>query len=197
MPYYIRVLSPNTTVVPLNRLTGAVPEGSIDLKTGTATDWEQILLRHSNGTEIALVERNVVENGSLGSEEIDEFQEEIENCKPASAAEWLASYLKRVRVIYAFQTLKGTEQEGGWEIFGKLKSALWNELGGIFQADGEGFSNEDGYHILWQFSEKVSGAWWMGVLLNNEWVHFEMDLGDTKQRTAFFEGKVPDGVKRA
>ena len=31
-------------------------------------------------------------------------------------------------------------------------------------ADHEGFSNEEGFHILWQFSNSVKGTWWMGVL---------------------------------
>jgi hypothetical protein len=69
--------------------------------------------------------------------------------------------------------------------------------GGIFQADGEGFSNEDGYHAVWQFSDRVSGPWWMGVLQDDRWVHFEMELGDASQRAAFLRGEVPAGAKLA
>ena len=65
------------------------------------------------------------------------------------------------------------------------------------QADREGFSNEDGYHILWQFSESAKGDWWMGVLRDGSWTHFQMDLGNLKQRESFFQGLVPDGAKLA
>ena len=37
-------------------------------------------------------------------------------------------------------------------------------LGGILKADGEGFSNEDGYPILWRFPEDAASAWIMAVL---------------------------------
>ena len=62
------------------------------------------------------------------------------------------------------------------------------------QADGEGFTNEEGYHIVWQFSDSVSGPWKMGVLQDGVWHHFTMDLGDPDHRAAFLEGSVPDDL---
>jgi len=73
--------------------------------------------------------------------------------------------------------------------------ALREHAGGIQQADGEGFSNEDGFHILWQFSEKATGSWWMAVLdETGKWVTYPMDLGNEKHRKAFKEGRIPPGV---
>jgi hypothetical protein len=109
----------------------------------------------------------------------------------------LRRYLPGVKTIYAFQILSGFDKEVGWSAIGTVKSKLWNELGGIFQADGEGFSNEDGYQVVWQFSDRVSGPWWMGVLKDGAWFHFEMELGDKAQREAFFRGEVPAGAKLA
>ena len=60
-----------------------------------------------------------------------------------------------------------------------------------------GFSNEDGYHVLWQFSDDVDGDWWMAVLQDGAWQRFKMDLGNESQRLAFKKGEVPDGVERA
>jgi hypothetical protein len=197
MPYSIRILSPKVTTLSLEALLSDVPDAKITLEAGTSSDWEQLVLSHPNGTDIALIERNPVDDESLGAEEISEFLDEINDGKPDSAAIWLTQYLRRVRVVYAFQILSGTEQENGWGILGKFKSVLWNSVGGIFQADGEGFSNEDGYHILWQFSDNVSGPWWMGLLKTGAWVHFEMELGDEKQRQAFLKGEVPEGVRLA
>jgi hypothetical protein len=65
----------------------------------------------------------------------------------------------------------------------------------IVQADGEGFTNEDGYHIIWDFSDQVTGPWWMAVLVNGRWVPFKMDLANRGHREAFLAGRVPAGVE--
>ena len=88
-------------------------------------------------------------------------------------------------------------EEGRASALSVVRSAVWSAAPAILQADGEGFSNEDGYHILWQFSDSVSGKWWMGVLENGKWVHFQMDLGNPQHRSAFLAGEVPAAVKRA
>ena len=77
-----------------------------------------------------------------------------------------------------------------------MQTAIWHKASGILQADGEGFSNEEGYTILWQFSEDVEGPWSFGVLSPKaRWVHFEMELGSDENREAFFRGEVPIGAK--
>jgi hypothetical protein len=78
-----------------------------------------------------------------------------------------------------------------------VKTAIWKKIGGILQADNEGFSNEDGYHILWQFDDDVAGEWNMAVktFLGN-WTTFSMDLGNPEHRKAFKSGKVPATASR-
>lgn len=61
----------------------------------------------------------------------------------------------------------------------RVQSAIWSVSGGILQADAEAFSNEDGYHIHWQFSDDATG---------------EMDLGEPSHRGSFWRGEVPQGV---
>ena len=139
----------------------------------------------------------MVEIGSLASDELAEFTDEVADCKPVNAAKWLVNYFPHVRCIYAFQLLSGTDYQNGWEILGAVKDAVWSFAPSILQADNEGFTNEDGYHILWQFSDSVDGDWWMGILLDGQWHHFEMNLGNPRQREAFLRGQIPTGVKRA
>ena len=134
---------------------------------------------------------------SLGYQEVAEFMEEAQDCEPATGAAWLRSYLPTVRTIYSLQVLSGASREKGSDILGAAQTAIWNLGGGILQADLEGFSNEDGYHIVWQFSKKVDGHWWMAVLEDGRWVSFEMDLGNADHRAAFRSGCVPDGAKLA
>ena len=198
MGYYVRVLSTSADCVSLSALQSTLEKEKLRATLSADAgpdDWEQLILRHADGREIALIERNLVEEGSLGSEELAEFADEVAECKPANAAQWLLEYFHRIRCIYALQVLSGTDHKNGWEILEAVKNRIWIAAPSIIQADHEGFSNEEGYHILWQFSDSVDGDWWMAVLQNGQWHSFQMDLGDQRQRESFFQGQIPDGAK--
>ena len=92
--------------------------------------------------------------------------------------------------------LNAAFEGNNYDIVNSIRSKIWNRTGGIFQADGEGFSNEEGYHILWQFSDNVTGDWSCAVLnTSGDWDKFVMDLGDKIQRKEFQEGKDPEKAK--
>jgi hypothetical protein len=196
MGYYIRVLGKNLGNIPLDKLREASHPALLHISGGNGDTWEQLTLSHNSGQEIAIIEKNPVVEGQLGAEELQEFVDEVPHYKPESAATWLQRYLHTVKVIYAFQLLKGTDVTDGWSYLHRLHRAVWNHAGGILQADGEGFSDESGFTILWQFGDGVNGEWNMGVLKDGDWVHFQMDLGNEQHRKAFFSGQVPDGAKR-
>src|ERR1044071_2022911 len=107
--YYIRVLSENDILLPVEGLRETLAStgnrSMIEIKKGDPLNWLELLLRHSDGTEIAVIETNKVLPGQLGAEEIEEFLEELEEAKPRSAAAWLKERLQKVRIIYAFQIL--------------------------------------------------------------------------------------------
>jgi hypothetical protein len=195
MPYYVRVLSTSANCVSYSRLQSALENeqsaATLSIEAGEPEDWTQIILAHANGDEIASIERDVLNGGSLAAEELEEFAEEVVDCKPTTAANWLVEYFPRVKCIYAFQVLSGAYQTNGWEIFDVVKSCIWSAAPSIIQADNEGFSNEDGYHILWQFNDSVDGDWWMAVLRDGQWQRFQMDLGNHKHRESFFAGEIP------
>jgi len=180
MGYYIRVLGRRDVRLSIITLRACLPTSpAVELKEESSdpSGWSQLILRHSDGTEIAVVERNPVILGELGAEEISEFVDEVQDAQPASASKWLAEYLPSIAVIYAFQLLRGTDIKGGWDAVHALQSCIWTQVGGILQADLEGFSNELGHHILWQFNEDVDGEWRMAVLdRDGKWVAFTMDL---------------------
>jgi hypothetical protein len=109
----------------------------------------------------------------------------------------LKGILAKVQVIYAFQLLDldSTSEDGGNAVQ-EMLACLKEKSEGFVQADGEGFSNVEGAHILWQFSDSVSGPWTMAVLDGEgDWQTFVMELGNKKHRKAFLEGRVPDGVE--
>lgn len=49
------------------------------------------------------MERNPVEAGLPGEEEIQEFLDDINQYKPLTSVKWLKSFLPKAKVIYAIQ----------------------------------------------------------------------------------------------
>jgi hypothetical protein len=167
------------------------PDYKLAVEEGDDQHWETLLLSGMDEVEVALIERNPVTEGSLGQDEIAEFIEETQECKPETGVEWLHEFLGEVKNIYAFQHLQGSDTVEGSEALHALRSALWERGDAILQADSEGFTNEDGFHIVWQFSDSVSGPWKMAIRQDGLWHHFTMDLGDPDHREAFLNGEVP------
>ena len=195
MGYYTRVLSKYEDSPSFEELAQVVqgdhPSFNLSIEEGTEDEWESLLLSGDGEVEVAVLERLPVSDGSLGQDEVAEFIEDTRDCKPESGVEWLHAFLDEVKTVYAFQHLVGSETEEGLAALHALRTFLWQRGESIIQADMEGFTNEDGYHIVWQFSDSVSGAWNMAVLQDGTWHQFQMDLGDPDQREAFFRGEVP------
>src|SRR5689334_2667766 len=139
MGYYVRVLSTSAECVAVSVLNSELKKLKLDAElsgdVAAARDWEQLILSHSDGKQIALIERNVVEPGSLALEELAEFAGEVADCKPANAATWLREYFARVKCIYAFQLLSGTDHKNGWAILAAIKDRIWSSAPSILQAD--------------------------------------------------------------
>lgn len=198
MPYFTRVLSKSDEFPVLEDLSNLLraehPDARLSLEDGDEEQWESLLLSGDEGVEIAVLAREPVFDGSAGQDTIADFLEDLEVCKPASGVEWLREFLAEVKTIYSFQHLQGADSEEGSAALHGLRSALWERGESIIQADHEGFTNEEGFNIVWQFSESVSGPWNMAVLQEGSWRNFTMDLGDPEHREAFWAGEVPSDV---
>ena len=198
MSYYTRVLSKDEEFPSVEELAQVLaadhPEFKLTVEDSGEEEWETLLLSTSDGVEVAVLERNPVYDGSVGQDEIAEFLEETRDCKPESGVAWLAEFLADVRTVYAFQHLQGADIEDGGAALHALRAAIWERGDAIIQADNEGFTNEEGFHIVWQFSDSVSGPWNMGVFQDGTWHHFKMDLGDPDHREAFWNGEVPEDL---
>jgi hypothetical protein len=201
MGYYIRILGTSNPNIHIDELKsslltdGLTAKFELDQKENP-DNWTLINVLNAEGECLTQIERNPVIEGELGKEELEEFREEIKDYKPTSAVKWLDKYFDNVKVIYAFQMLNVAFEENNNPIIHSIRESICRKIGGIIQADNEGFSNEDGNHILWQFSDNVTGDWNMAVMnKTGHWENFCMDLGNEKQREQFWEGKVPNGVK--
>jgi hypothetical protein len=164
MGYYIRVLGTKDPDIHIDELLNALKEDGLEAlvnfdKNETPDKWTVIQIVNDKGQELTQIERNPVIDGELGKEELDEFKKLILDYKPISAVNWLTNYFSKVKVIYAFQILNAGFEDSNFDIISALKTKIWNKTEGILQADNEGFTNDDGYHILWQFPDNVTGDW--------------------------------------
>jgi hypothetical protein len=197
MGYYIRVLGTVDPDIHIDELVGALTKKGLTAKFEVDSNeepgkWTVVNILNHDDKPLAQLERNPVVDGELGQDELDEFREIIQDYKPTSAVKWLTNYFDKVKVIYACQMLNESFEDSNFKIISCIKEEIWNKTNGILQADNEGFSNEDGYHILWQFSDDVKGEWSCAVI--NElgyWNRFVMDLGDMTQRQEFQSGEIP------
>lgn len=202
MGYYIRVLGISDPNIHIDELIKGLSKDGLTAKfdldpTESPDHWTVIGVSNSDGEELMQIGRNRVIEGELGKDELQEFRENIKEYKPNSAVKWLNKYFDKVKVIYAFQLLTASMEDKNFEIVGSIKATIWIRLGGLLQVDNEGFSNEDGFHILWQFADNVTGKWSMAVKnIFGQWTNFTMDLGDKKQREEFWAGKVPKAATK-
>lgn len=196
MGYYVRVLTPEPKPFPTALLENAVrPFGANVAGDLGIADWNEVVVTSSANDLVCTIERNEVMPGSLGEEEIAEFRELIGDGPPTSGADWLHRYLDSVRTIYAFEVASGNFADE-FEVLDAAREAIRTSVGGILQADLEGFTNEEGFYVFWEFANGTGGEIWMAVLKDGEWQMFKMDVSNREHRAAFEAGEVPEGVER-
>jgi hypothetical protein len=195
----MRVLGIYTDAIAVPELAAALEKGG--LKAEIIADqadepWSVLDVESPNGSKLVQIEKNFIFQGCLAQAELDEFRVLIREHQPLSAVEWLDHYFDRIKVVYAIRVLDAALIDDNLEIVNALKRAIWGKSGGLLQNDLEGFSNEEGYHILWQFPDEITGDKYCAVLDNGVWVRFRMDMGDAFQRMAFWAGEVPQMAVR-
>ena len=202
MSYFIRVLGTADPDVHPDHIKDALVRLGLEAQLDVDDDdepaaWRVINVRNSEGLELLQIERNPVTAGRLGMAELTEFRGFIQQHQPASAVQWLQRYFDGVAVIYAFEVLSAASVDNNFEIVSAIRTAIWDRTGGILQNDNEGFTNEEGFHILWQFDDDATGDKYCAVLdADGSWIRFRMDLGDPFQRMAFLGGELPQTAVR-
>ncbi|HET6253229.1 MAG TPA: hypothetical protein VFE32_04120 [Puia sp.] len=199
MGYFIRVLGIYEDAVPLDELNAALKQEGLaaSIEADHHEDpWSVLEVATKSGLKLTQIEKNFVFPGCLAQAELDEFRLLIREHQPLSAVQWLDNYLDRIKVTYAFRILDGAMLDDNFEVVNALRRTIWGKSGGLLQHDLEGFSNDEGYHILWQFPDDITGDKYCAVLDNGVWVRFRMDLGDPFQRMAFWAGEVPQMAVR-
>jgi len=92
MGYYIRVLGTSLDNIPLEESRRASEPAVLGCDERDEA-WEELVLAHSSGQEIAVIEKNPVLEGQLGGDELQEFIDEILDYKPESRRRLVAPVL--------------------------------------------------------------------------------------------------------
>ena len=161
-----------------------------------STDTHNQFLIKKNKREIAIIVELFPKFKNADQLKLKEIIEKIKYKKPFNANKWLRKYLKKTEVIYEFLPLYELEKQEDWDIITEIYQEAWVFLRGIFQIKNEGFTNESGDIILWEFPFSAAGKRVMASRsFTGRWKTFIMDLESTAQRKKFFKGKVPKNVK--
>jgi hypothetical protein len=190
MGYCVRLLTSSENNVPFQDIREQVD--SVRLVSGEETAWDKIEIDQPDGSLIAVLERSPLASNGLAESEMTGIKNSLQGAFPVSAREWVKNYLSGTRVIYTFRLQAENITSKGWPLLGRIQNLLKDKLGGLIQADSEGFYNEAGDYILWQMYEGATGAVPAAVLdQNGQWVSFQLGLNDARAIERFKQGAAP------
>jgi hypothetical protein len=190
MGYCVRLLTSSVERVPLQKIRDQAV--SLQLVSGDETAWDKIEISQPVGSLIAVLERYSISAEGTAAIEMQIVKETLQGSYPLNAREWIRNYMAGIRVIYTFR-LEGEQiTSQGWPILGRVQNLLKDTLGGIIQADQEGFYNEEGNYILWQMYDGAAGTIPAAVLNDErEWTAYQLRLNDSAAVELFKQGSLP------
>lgn len=194
MSYDLKLLTKSTGLAPLSGLEAVSDDVRFEILDGSRADWSQLLVTNARGDEICILERASLRTTSR---EVEWLLDDLVDRQPQSAAMWAAAYLRATRAVYGCNLLSFGFAPAYVGVPSMLLWAIQELVGdGILHVEGQGYSNEDGYQITWEFSDKVKGSRQVAVLdAGGHWHPFEIDLGEGDQRDAFRSGRNPFGTE--
>lgn len=201
MGYYIDVLTPSQERLSIEEVRieakKYLPDCEVILNEGTEQAWEELIVRINEDDPVCTIGCTPFTKGETDDSDLGWVLWNIEDCEPASAVQWLRKYVPSINTMYRFRFLSRAFNGTDNGLTGALIRWIHDKRGGIIRADNEGYTNEDGHHILWQFSDRASGRWECAVLRDDgSWDSFIMDLGNQDHRAEFKAARVPDGAER-
>lgn len=124
---------------------------------------------------------------------IEDLCSKLDDVAPRANARWLQAFLREVRTIYHFTPHHAERSE---EAMQALRAVMWSlqqeARPAIAYADGEGYYDQDGSLVTWEFdSDDRHGTRVVAILSDSGWRTFSIDLATTEQREAFKAGRLP------
>jgi hypothetical protein len=195
MSYFIRVLGKKNPDITLDDLYSELKKRNLKANLEITEDkkpesWDLLKVTRGRGLMLTQIERNA-KGDVLFEDEIEEFKAEIKDCEPKTAVPWLQSFFEATKVIYAFEIQKDAHKDNNFDVIDCIRDVIMSRTSGILQADGEGFSNDEGDHILWQFEDdEIEGELFVAVLDNKgKWQKYEIELSNPLDQKKFRNGK--------
>jgi hypothetical protein len=173
-------------------------DADYDVRQGTELDWREIELSFATdqrADDFATIYRHV--DPKSIAKYLEGWRESLAHAEPRRAASWLRQWLSGARTVYSF-TPHHRNMDKAMAALRVVIQSIRLATGGIAYAEGEGWSNDDGYLVTWEFDREqgLAGNWRCAVLDAEErWVGFQIELGNPHHRKAFREGRVPDGLR--
>lgn len=199
MPFFIRLFSKENRILSREILFNAIADNDsfkdVSIEKEETNTHNQFLVK-KNGLELAVIIEMWPTRKKADAFKLAKITNSISHKKPLTSGKWIKKYLKKTELIYEFIPLLNLDSLEGWELFSLLYQEAWVNLRGIFQIKDEGFTNESGDIILWDFPITSTGQRIVAVKsFTGRWKTFAMNLESTKERQDFFKGKVPKNAK--
>jgi hypothetical protein len=181
-------------------VTGLEGDPQAEVVARKGRDWRQIHVTDPDGGWLFDFERYPVTESRLWADDLDFFRGWLGVVEPVVNTQWVQQYLTRVQTVYTFRC-SNSAPDSNLDLVNEIVDVLRHDdenvggESGLLYAELEGWSNPNGHHITWEFSDRASGPWWMALRRDDGWDTFQMELGNRAHRRAFKAGKVPAGVK--
>lgn len=199
MPFFIRLFSKHRTMLSREILLGAIAGNEkfkkIRIEKESTNTHDQFLVKKDD-LELLIILELIPFNRGYDKKRIHKIIDSVSDKKPSSSVKWVKNFLKKTKIYYEFIPLADLEEDDDWELFSLLYQEAWAGLRGIFQIKDEGFTNESGDLIVWDFPYSAAGKRVAAIRsFTGRWKTFEMDLESMVQRKAFFSGRLPKNIK--
>jgi hypothetical protein len=194
-------------------------DASYEIRGGTEDDWREIELLwvepdddededdgfdaretgrsavdgHDPADEFATIIRRV--NPAEVAKYVESFREELltGGVRPERGSRWVADWLQGAQTWYSFTPHSSDRDDEAMDVLRAIMWSIQRDTNGLAYADLEGWSNQEGDQITWQFTERPhTGLWWFAVLDDSgAWQRCRIDLSDTRQCEEFRSGRIP------
>jgi hypothetical protein len=182
--------------------------------------WSTLTLFLDNGEPVIEIEKYGLAEGNFTSAIQDTVRMLLDDkkpVKPASAVKWLCQFMSRVRVLYEFRPMPAVKTEAGWELFNEVWTNMRGILRGIVHLEDEGFTNEQGAQITWEYPDENDAGTGSDAALHGtiaqaatdkiadeklkvavldkngqDWIEYLINLANQEQRALFMAGEAPD-----
>jgi hypothetical protein len=167
----------------------------LEFETEKTNTHNQIIVK-KNETELIIIIELLPEKKEEDKLKLKKIIEYCETKLPAKNMKWVKKYLSKTKLLYEFIPLSGFESEEDFEILSLVIREAWVNSRGILQYINEGFTNESGDLVLWDYPYSITGIRSAALKdFTGRWKTFEMTLESLEQRKKFFKGKLPEKAK--